>query len=448
MHLIYILVIVVSVLTILSGLTLVFGSSKAEKSHSAWFLSAAIGEAIWGVSISVFLALGNGVAEHEIAPWLVKGIYGGALLMDVALLGYISWKYKTGKLATTLFAVIGLILLAVFAYDPSVLYSSINLSNAGNSIAIDFGKWFYLAYAVFFCTITPVFCGFLIHQIRHARNNKTRKGYLFFLIGLMIAGLLSLVFDIILPPSRYDLIWVGPLTIGLVILGFYYAILRFKMISLSTNWLKVMSYVVIISTGLIVYLLIFHLVFSALFKVANPSFQVILLNFIMIGIVLLLAPAIAEIHSMTKSWILTKQIDIAYIVKKITTLNQRRMDYKEVSEFLAEHMHFSHVGFLINGRFYGSEDFKLSSDELSMINKLKKPEKGIWQNIKDLPKTTEKDAAITRVGVMTNTKGELLGQIILGTPSSKTTLDQKDLMEIEMIVNLMAVVAENGGRKS
>jgi hypothetical protein len=249
-----------------------------------------------------------------------------------------------------------------------------------------------------------------------------RKGHLFFLIGLLVAGGLSLVFDIILPPTRYDLIWVGPLTIGLVILGFYYAILRFKMISLSTSWLKVTSYVVIISSAVIVYLLIFHLVFSALFKVANPSFQVILLNFIMIGIVLLLAPAISEIHSLTKSWILTKQIDIAYIVKKITALNRRKLDLKEVSGFLAEHMHFTHVGFLVNGRFYGSDDFRLPSEELATIEKLKIPEKGVWQDVKGLPQGDDKGTEISRIGVMTNAKGETIGQIILGAPVSKMTL--------------------------
>ncbi len=448
MHLIYILVIIVSVLTVLSGLTLVFGSSKSEKSHSAWFLTAAIGEAIWGLSISIFLGLGNGSVQQEVAPWLVEGIYGGAILMDVALLGYISWKYKTGKLVTTLFAIIGLILLAVFAYDPTVLYSSINLSNMGNSIVIDFSKWFYVAYAVYFCAITPVFCGYLIYQIRHARSRKVKKGHLFFLVGLLVAGGLSLIFDIILPPSRYDLIWVGPLTIGLVILGFYYAILRFKMISLSTGWLKIMSYVVIISSAVIVYLLIFHLVFSALFKVANPSFQVVLLNFIMIGIVLLLAPAISEIHALTKSWILTKQIDIAFIVKKITSLNRRKVDLKEVSEFLAEHMHFANVGFLVNGKFYGSDDFRLSSDELSMINKLKRPERGAWQDLKTLPQEGLKEAGVSRVAVLTNTNGEVIGQMILGVPSNKNILDRKELIEIEMVVNLMAVVIENGGRKS
>ena len=59
-----------------------------------------------------------------------------------------------------------------------------------------------------------------------------------------------------------------------------------------------------------------------------------------------------------------------------------------------------------------------------------------------------KESAISRIGVMTNANGEVLGQLILGSPLSKTTLDRKDLTEIEMVVNLMAVVIENGGRKS
>lgn len=446
MHLIYILVIVVAVLTVLSGLTLVFGSPKTEKPRSAWFLVAAIGEAIWGISISCFLALGSGETETQIAPWLVRGIYGGAILMDVALLGYISWKYKLGRVVTVLFAILGVVMIAILAYDSSVLYSSINLMSAGNSITIDLGRLFYLAYALYFCAITPALCGFLIYQIRHTRSKKLKKGYLFFMVGIAVAGLLSLVFDIILPPTRYDLIWVGPLTIGLVILGFYYAILRFRMISLSTGWLKVMSYIAIIGSAVTVYLLIFHLVFSALFRIANPSFQVVLLNFIMIAIVLALTPAISEVYSLTKSWILTKQIDIAYIVKKITASNRRKMDLKEMAGFLAEHTHFSFVGFLVNGRFYGSDDFKLTSEELTEISKLEMPARGMWQDIRKLKSLQEEE--VSMVGVMTDASGTLVGQVILGKPTTKSKLDKEDLTEIEMIFNLTSVVIGNGGRKS
>ena len=432
MHLIHILVTVVAVLTILSALALIFGSSKSEKAHSIWFLAAAIGEAIWGISIAVFLSIGSGPSEYAIAPWLVKGIYIGAIVMDVALLGYISWKYQSGKILTVLFAIAGVVLSAILCYDPSVLYSSLTLTSGGNKIAIDLSRGFYLSYAIYFCAITPALCSFLIYKIRHTASKKMRKGYWFFLIGLSLAGILSLVFDIILPPTRYDLIWVGPLTIGLVIIGFYYAIMRFRTISLSTNWLRILSYIVLIGSAIIIYLLVFHLIFSALFKIANPSFQVILLNFIMIAVVLLMTPAISELHSMTKSLILTTQIDIAYIVKKVASAGRKKLDLRDLSGFLAEHMHFSYVGFIINGRLYGSEDYRIPADKLLAITKLKKPTRGIWQDLTNLDQSTIKELDISRIGIITDAAGEEIGQIILGKPAAKTLLDKKDLMEIEM----------------
>ncbi len=449
MNFIYILVIVVSILTILSAIALLFGSSKNAKARSLWFLVAAIGEAIWGISISLFLSLGTSDMDVAIAPVLVKGIYSGAILMDVSLLGYISWKYKTGKILTTLSAVAGVALITIFFYDPSVLYSSITLSGAaGPTVNIDFSQWFYITYSFFFCTITPIFCTFLIYHIKKSHSKNTRKGYLVFLIGLGVAGGLSLIFDIILPPTRYDLIWVGPLTIGLVILAFYYAILRFKMITLSTGWLRIMSYIVIACSAFIVYLLIFHLIFSALFKGNSPSFQVVLLNFVMITIVLCLTPAISEVNAMVKALILTRQIDIAYIVKKLTRLEQHKLNLKDLSGFLAEHMHFEYVGFLVNGKYYTQDEYKMPVDKTAEIPKLKKPEKGIWQNARSINKHLPEEYEISQIAVITDTNGKIIGQIIFGKPTSKVALDKRDLIDIEMVVSLIGTMIENDGRKS
>ena len=330
-----------------------------------------------------------------------------------------------------------------------MLYSSITLTGPGSPLVqIDLSQWFYIAYALYFCAITPAFCGFLIYQIKKSRNKNTRKGYLIFLIGLIIAGGMSLVFDIILPPIRYDLIWVGPLTIGLVILSFYYAILRFKMITLATGWLRAMSYIVIICSAVVVYLLIFHLVFSALFRVASPSYQVIILNFIMVTIVLCLTPAIAEVNAMIRSFIFTKQIDIAYIVKKLTRLDPKRLNLKDISGFLAEHMHFEYVGFLTNGKYYVQDEYKIPVDKIAEIPELKKPEKGIWQDLNGLNKHLPEEYEVSRVAIITDTNGEVIGQMVFGRPTSKATLDKRDLTDIEMVVSLMGTIIENGGRKS
>ena len=448
MHLVYILVIAVSMLTILSALALVFGSSKSERKHSLWFFVAAIGEVLWGVSIAICLSLGTSELDYAVAPWLIKGIYVGAILMDSTILGYVAWKYKYGKILTSVFLIVGAILSTIFLYDPSVLYKEIILSNSGNSIVINTDHWFYSAYIVYFCTIVPAFCLALVYKIKHATKKDTKRGYLFFLIGLAVAGFFSLIFDLIMPMNRYDLIWVGPLLIGLTMLGFYYAVLRYRMISLATSWLKIMSSVVIIGGAIIVYLLVFHLIFSALFKVANPSFQVILLNFIMIAIVLLLTPAISEIFAITRSLIMTKQIDIAYIVKKLTKLNQSRVNLKDISGFLAEHTHFSYVGFLVNGKYYVADDYRLPADKLVALPNLKKPEHGIWQNISELDRETVRECGISKVAVVTNANGDVIGQVVLGKPMSKSLLDRKDLTEMEMIISLMGTMIENGGRKS
>ena len=447
MNFIFILVIAVAVLTVLSAVALVFGSSKSEKGRSLWFLMAAVGSAIWGLSISVFLSLHDTEASRNIAPWLVKGIYAGAVIMDVALLGYIAWKYRTGKLLTTLFGIIGVVLMAIFFYDPSVLYSAIDLTGGSPRVVINLSHWFYMAYALFFCTITPAFLAFLICQIKAARNKNIKKGYFFFLIGLLFAGGMSLVFDIILPPMRYDLIWVGPMTIGLVILGFYYAILRFKMITLATGWLKAMSYIVVVCSAFAVYLIIFHLVFAALFRVASPSYQVILLNFIMVTIVLCLTPAIAELNAMTRAFIFTKKIDIAYIVKKLTMLNHRKLNLKDVSGFLAEYMHFEYVGFLANGKYYVQDDYKLPATVITEIDKLKMPTRGMWQETSALGALVS-EYGISRVAVITNTNGDEIAQVIFGKPTAKAALDREDVANVEMIVNLMGTMLEKGGRKS
>ncbi len=448
MHFIYILVIAVAILTILAALALVFGSSKSEKPHSLWFLSAAIGEVIWSVSIAVFLSLGDGNIDVAVAPWLVKGIYIGAILMDTSILGYVSWKYKLGKILTSLFLIVGIGIAAILIYDPSILYSEIILRDGSASLAIDMSKGFYYIYEVYFCLLIPSFCGFLLYKIKHTSSKKAKKGYLFFLVGLAVAGFLSGIFDLLMPPFRYDLIWVGPLAIGLIILGFYFSILKFKMVSLDSSWLKVLSSIVIISSAFIVYLLIFNLVFSALFKVPNPSFQVILLNFIMIAIVLALVPAFSEIRDLTKSLIMTRQIDLPYIVKKLSLENVKKSNLKEISSFLAEHMHFSYIAFLINDKLYVADDCKISAELLTKISKLPAPSHGVWQPLSHLPANDTKESNITKIAVITSASGDMLGQMIFGRPISKPTLTHKDLVEIAMIVSLMGTIIEDGGRKS
>ncbi len=300
MQLIVILLIIVSVLTFLSGATIFLGSTKKDRARSAWFFVATIFATIWSVSIAIFL-----MAEPDWAPiikWHVNWTFISAIFIDIALLGYIAWQKKYGKVATLFFFTLGLILAGFLFYDPGLLYTSVNLSRVGNSLTTNIGA-FYIIYILFFCLLVPTVILTLLHSTLRARSPKTRGSNLVLMFGFMISGTTSLIFNLIVPLWNWGLIWLGPLAISTTIICFYYTILRYRTLNLNSRWLKLLSYVVIITSLAVIYMVIFAIIFAALFRGSTPSTEVIILNFIMILIFIALMPAMNEFNKFIRSLI-------------------------------------------------------------------------------------------------------------------------------------------------
>ncbi len=297
MQLIVILLVVVSVLTFLSGVATFFGVSRKDRARAGRFFLATIFATIWSVSIGIFL-----VAEPswlDRMHWHVNWTYISAIFIDVALLGFIAWHQKYGKALTTFFAIFGIVLASCLVANPSLLYTSINLTRYGNTLTTNIGP-FYILYIIFFCLLVPTVIFTLLRQIFHSHSPKKRGADLVLLIGFAISGTMALIFDLIVPLWDWSLVWVGPLAISTTIIAFYYAILRYRVLVLSSRWVKILSYVVIITSIAVVYMVIFAIVFAALFRGATPSLEVIILNFIMILIFLALTPAMNEFTKFTR----------------------------------------------------------------------------------------------------------------------------------------------------
>lgn len=260
----------------------------------------------------------------------------------------------------------------------------------------------------------------------------------------MVTGILSCVFDVILPLwVRYDLIWIGPVAVGVSIVAFYYALLRFRIISMSSSWLKVLSSIVLTSAGVIIYMLIFYLIFTSLFKIPNPSTSILVLNFLMIVIMLLLMPVINELRASISSMISVGQVDIAYVVKKLNHLATKNIDLRDLAGFLADHLHFAYIGFIINGRLYGSKALAMSSEELSQITHLKPSGTEIWQQPNKQAQKTFDELGLKAVAELRNAKGKAFGQLVVGKPMGKNTFERRDLIQLEMIINLVATVIDS-----
>ncbi len=304
MQLIVILLIIVSILTFLSGATIFFGSKKKDRGRSARFLIATIFATIWSISIGIFLVADSSWGSARVS-WHVNWTFISAIFIDVALLGFIAWHQKYGKVITSIFAILGLVLASCLVVNPALLYTEVDLSRYGNSLTTNIGP-FYIAYIAFFCLLVPTVIFTLLRQIIHSHSPKKRGADLVLLIGFAISGTMALIFNLIVPLWDWSLIWVGPIAISSTIIAFYYTVLRYRILNLSSYWLKLLSYVVIITSVAVVYMIIFAIVFAALFRGATPSLEVIILNFIMILIFLALTPVMNEFTKFTR-YLITDQ---------------------------------------------------------------------------------------------------------------------------------------------
>ena len=301
MQLVAILLNTVSILTLLSGAAVFFGATKGDRLRSAWFFIATIFATIWMVTIGIFITAtidtDLGLMAH-----IVNWTYASSVFIDIALLGYISWKQRYGKILTITFFTLGVILSTVFFMKPSLLYTEIILSNSGNSLVTNVGP-FYFIFIAFFCCLVPAVMITLLSNIIHPTSKKVRSSDIVLLIGFGISGTMSLIFNLILPFWTWDLVWLGPIAISTTIIAFYYTVLKYRTINLSSIWLKILSYIVIIASIAILYMVVFYIIFTAMFRGSTPSTEVIILNFVMVLFFLLLMPAMSRLLVVVRSLI-------------------------------------------------------------------------------------------------------------------------------------------------
>ena len=301
MQLIVILLAVVSILTVLSGAIVFFGSSKHDRVRSLWYFAAAIAATVWMASISIFM-----IAEPKAIDtiyWHVNWTFISAILLDAAFLGYAAWREKHGKALTLFFLAFGLIVSIAIAISPNSLYSSVTLQHTGNSVTMNIGP-LYFAYIAFFATIVPAIVSVFFKQYLKTRSNRRRGSDIITMSCFGASSLVVLIFNLILPLlGNWSLIWLGPLALSVTILAVYYTILRYQALNLSSVWLRILSYIVVIASVAIVYMIIFSVIFAALFRGSTPSIEVIILNFIMIVIFISLMPALNQFTSSVRSLI-------------------------------------------------------------------------------------------------------------------------------------------------
>lgn len=441
MSLISILLVTTAILSFAFGLLTFIGSAKADRIRSAWFCFATLGAAIWAISIAVFLALSDVNADATL--W-IYGIYITPMFMMVGMLGYSSWRYKGGRILTIIDLLFMVILAVLMVYDRNLLYTEYAISYTGNTVSLT-GGLFYIVYMAFYFVSDTAFLLYSLYAVKHTRNKNIRNGNLLLMIGFMITGVFTLATDLILPLfGNYGLIWIGPLFISVTIAVYFYAVLKYHMISVASRWLQMATYAVVGLAGVAIYMLLFYTIFTTLFKIPNPSTSVLVLNFLMIVIVLLLMPVIREVTAVLKSMIMVGQVDIAYVIKKLNHLASKNIDLRDLAGFLADHLHFSYIGFIINDHLYGSKPLAMTASEVKQVSHMRAAKtSNVWQEPNKQVKEILDSLDLKAVAELRNAKGKTFGRLVVGKPLGKSSFERRDLIQLEMIINLVATVIDS-----
>ena len=425
---------------LISGLCIFIGSRKAERKFTKYHLLAVIFGAISSLSIIIFLNLP--VSSEMDVKCLASGIFLAPVLMDIFLLSYILYSYKVFRyisvgLAIVFFGFISFILL----FDTADFYNGFTLSTEGNSFNIT-PTPVYLSYAIFFILSTALMALGIILRAKKVKSLQTKHGLTILSITGILLRFLFLIFAVIAPITHFELIFLAPITLTLMIILDYYAVLRYQIIKLSSGALKLLSYVIIAANAGVIYMLIFYAIITFLFKIRDLSTEIYILTFIMVTILLLILPIMSELLQFVRSLILKDQIYLGSILKKLNKMSGRT-DADELAEFLASNLHFDYIGIVVGNKVHGAKSEKFSKAEIKVINDLKEPERGVWQQIDSGTKLVLDEHKIKAVAAMFNAKGKVFGQILVGAPRGKENFEQRDLAQLEVIVNIISAMIDS-----
>ena len=437
MQLIRVLLIAAIIVVILSGISIFFGSRKQEKRSSIYFLLATLGAALWTIAIAIALKMPG--ASSEFVHITVTCIIAGVTLCDIGLLAFLSWRHKGGKSLTFIFTLFGALLVGLLAYDSSLFYNSYDLSQEYVQIFINY-SWYYFILIAYFFLISITFSSFLLKRIKETTNSSLKTGLKVFYVGLSIGGILALIFDLILITSLPNLIWIGPMATIISIMSFYYSVVKFRTLNISARWMKLMSYVILTVTAVIIYLLVFYIVFTTLFRTPNPSVEVLILNGIMALFLIAIMPALSELTNFMKASFLSDRIQLGYITKKLDNIKPKDFNPRELVQFLAETLHYEDCALILAKHTYVTNNLRFPADEVEEILRLKPADGLTW--VKTSERTLKNGFCISEIAMLRNSKGKEIGRLVFGKRTSSKAFQRKEFVKVEAVVNMVSALVE------
>ena len=287
---------------------------------------------------------------------------------------------------------------------------------------------FYLAYIMF--------------MVKKSKRTMTSRGWTMMLSTVGLLGGACVLFSVVLPHFDVHLEWITPFLVWLMILGHYFIVLKYEIISLKTLALRAWTYAVFGSVAIISYMLIFTGIGTGLFHI-EMSGDILALSLIMIIIVCMVLPVVNEMYMKIRIFISTDKLDTVYLVKRLNKLATQNISLEDLSRVLARYMRFEYVGIALKNKVHGSHPQKFTREQLTELNLLDTEKDSVWLVFSGHVKAWAREKEITRIAELRNAKGISFGQLLIGRPRGKSDIFKADLDELNAVINLVASIVDS-----
>jgi hypothetical protein len=284
---------IIVALTAVVGVSVLTSNRRQKERVSALSFSLAIfGSALWVLFVQLFR---NATSEvdagvfHQAFAVASLLIPLGCLLYAISLL-----SRKALAIIVSVAAFLGVALVgALILLNSQLFYTDIVLS-AGNNYAILADGFLTTAYFGVFGVYMALAIAIIIAKaIMTKKDANLRQGLIRLGCGIALSTAFSSAFSVVLPIiGSYELFWLGPLSVAVITLFVYFVTLRYRLFISSSSLLRLFTYLVVVAIASILYVCLFYLVFTLVFRGAAPSDEILFFHFIMMILVILTLPSI------------------------------------------------------------------------------------------------------------------------------------------------------------
>ena len=296
---------------------------------------------------------------------------------------------------------------------------------------------------VILSVIWVIYVAYIVLMVKKSHRTMAARGWTLMLLTVGILGGIALLFSVVLPGVGVHVEWITPYIVGLMIVGDYFTVLKYEIISLKTIALKLWTYAVFFVVGVCGYMLIFVGIGVWLFHIEMTS-DILALSFIMVVIVGVILPVVNEMYLKIRVFIATDKLDTVYLVKRLNKMAAQNVDLVELARTLARYMRFEYVGIIVGGKLYGSSSsVKLSREQMVELGLMEVEKDGVWMKVEGRMKSMLEERHIAKMAALRDAKGKIFGQMLVGRPRGKSEMLKVDLDEINTVVNLVASIVDS-----